>query len=109
MWIVATQYIGMKVALLRPNRSLVLCGTMRKSLPTMRFCVDLAFTYSAKVEPGNIARARKTNKTAEIPNLEKMYAIGVVQQRMMPTERRSPEWGVRALKGPTDILDYFFL
>ncbi len=61
---------------------------------------DSAFAASTKVTNGKIVRGRKTNENNGIPESVTMAIIDELLQKIMPSERQSAEWGVRALKGP---------
>eukprot|EP00171_Calliarthron_tuberculosum_P005428 IDg5428t1 len=61
---------------------------------------DSAFASSMRVGGGKIVRARKQNETVDIPESPELAAVDLVLQRVLPSERQSAEWGIRALKGP---------
>lgn len=53
---------------------------------------------------GKIVKGRKNNELCDV--LQDMYlgALDIIMERIMPSERQSAEWGVRAIKGPFGIL-----
>lgn len=55
--------------------------------------------YSSKLEVhGKVAQVRKSSETFGILDLEEMYAMNLVLQRVSPNKRQRAEWSVRALK-----------
>lgn len=63
---------------------------------------DSAFTASKEVE-GKIVRGRKVNERCDVMS-EEMAAIDIILQRVLPSERQSAEWGIRAFKAPFGLL-----
>lgn len=61
---------------------------------------DSAFTNDTRLTKGKVIRGRKTNELQGIPNSIELAAVDTILQRIMPSERQSAEWGVRAIKGP---------
>ena len=61
---------------------------------------DSAFVNNTTATNGKVLRGRKSNETREIPESAALAAVDALLQRIMPSERQSAEWGVRALKGP---------
>ena len=61
---------------------------------------DSAFVNNTNTTHGKVLRGRKTNETNNTPESAALAAVDVILQRVMPSERQSAEWGVRALKGP---------
>ena len=61
---------------------------------------DSAFINDARITKGKIIRSPKANETQNIPESTELYAVDLILQRVMPSERQSAEWGIRALKGP---------
>ena len=61
---------------------------------------DSAFIKDTRVTNGKIIRSRKANETQDIPESAELCAVDMILQRIMPGERQSAEWGIRALKGP---------
>lgn len=49
---------------------------------------------------GKIKMAGKTKETNDITASQELGAMDLILQRIMPRERKSAEWGVRAIKGP---------
>lgn len=66
----------------------------------MAILCDSAFMAATAKTGGKIIRARKVTERSEIPCSELMSAIDDILQSVMPSERQSAEWGVRALKAP---------
>ena len=65
---------------------------------------DSAFVNNTSVTNGKVLRGRKTNKTWDIPESAALAAVDIILQTVMPSERQSAEWGVRALKAPFQLL-----
>lgn len=63
---------------------------------------DSAFV--TRTTGGKVVRARKNNETGEIPTDAVLAAVDIIMQRVMPSERQSAEWGIRAMKAPFGIL-----
>lgn len=61
---------------------------------------DSAFVNNTQTTHGKVIRGRKTNETSDIPESAALAAVDIIMQRVMPSERQSAEWGVRAIKGP---------
>ena len=61
---------------------------------------DSAFVNNTSTTNGKVLRGRKTNEVNDIPESAALAAVDLIMQRIMPSERQSAEWGVRALKGP---------
>lgn len=53
---------------------------------------------------GKIVRSRKHTEKGDIPQSTALAAVDCLLQRVMPSERQSAEWGIRALKAPFGIL-----
>lgn len=71
----------------------------RMTPPGFAILGDSAFAVERKVSDGKIVRSRKSNERAFIPESLELAAIDTILQRVMPSERQSAEWGVRAIKG----------
>lgn len=65
------------------------------------FC-DSAFKLHVKKTIGKAVRACKTNKTANITEIFELQAVDLEHQRVYPSENQSAEWGVQALKVPSE-------
>jgi len=61
---------------------------------------DSAFVNNTSTTKGKVLRARKSNEASSIMESAELYAIDIILQRVMPSERQSAEWGVRAIKAP---------
>ncbi len=61
---------------------------------------DSAFINTTSTTGGKVVRGRKSNETNDVPESPESFAIDIILQRVMPSERQSAEWGVRARKGP---------
>ena len=61
---------------------------------------DSAFVNDTRVNKGKVIRARKSNEIWDIPQSAVLAAVDTILQKVMPSERQSAEWGVRAVKGP---------
>lgn len=61
---------------------------------------DSAFVAKARVSHGKIIRGRKSTETEDVPVSELLARVDAVLQRVMPSERQSAEWGIRAMKAP---------
>lgn len=68
--------------------------------PGMAILGDSAFVNNVRITNGKIVRGRKANETSDIPNSACLAAVDLILQRVMPSERQSAEWGVRAVKAP---------
>ena len=68
--------------------------------PGMAILGDSAFVNNTSVTNGKIVRGRKANETSDIPVSAELGAVDIILQRIMPSERQSAEWGVRAIKAP---------
>lgn len=51
-----------------------------------------------------VVRSRKTDKSRDIPKDAVLFAVDLIMQRVMPSERMLAESGLRALKGPFGVL-----
>jgi len=49
---------------------------------------------------GKTLRSRKTNEKHDIPESAALCAVDIILQRVLPSERQSAEWGIRAIKAP---------
>lgn len=61
-----------------------------------------AFTHVSSVLQGKIVRARKANelgKSSNVPQTQYLAAIEILFEKAMSSERKSADWGVRAMKG----------
>ncbi|KAI0565152.1 DDE superfamily endonuclease [Gracilaria domingensis] len=61
---------------------------------------DTAFVDDIEITKGKILRPRKTDEKAPELKSATLYAVDLVLQRIIPSERQAAEWGVRCLKGP---------
>ena len=68
--------------------------------PGMAILGDSAFFNTTKATNGKLLRGRKSNEVNDIPKSAALAAVDLLLQRAMPSERRSAEWDVRAMKGP---------
>jgi len=68
--------------------------------PGMAILGDSAFVTNTKATNGKIVRSRKTNEVSNIPESAPLAAVDLLQQRIMPSERQSGEWSIRAIKAP---------
>ena len=68
--------------------------------PGMAILGDSAFVNNTRITNGKIVRGRKSNETADIPESAALAAVDIILERIMPSERQSAEWGVRAIKAP---------
>lgn len=73
--------------------------------PDMAILGDSAFVNNTRVTNGKILRARKSGKTNDIPESPELAAVDLILQRVVPSERQSAEWGVRAIKAPLGRLN----
>lgn len=71
-----------------------------KTPPSHVIIGDSAFINNTRSTNGKIICARRTNETSGIPESQELAAIDLILQHIMPTERQSAKWGIRALKGP---------
>lgn len=65
---------------------------------------DSAFVSETRVVQGKIVRGRKSSETRKNPESVEMAAVDFLIQGILPSERQSAEWGVRALKAPFGCL-----
>ena len=61
---------------------------------------DSAFVNNTSTTNGKVLHGRKSNETRDIPHSAYLSAVDIILQRVMPSERQSAEWGVRAIKAP---------
>lgn len=61
---------------------------------------DSAFVVKSRVIHGKIIRARKSTETVDTPTSSLLASVDAILQRVMPSERQSAEWGIRAVKAP---------
>lgn len=61
---------------------------------------DSAFVARTRVVHGKIIRGRKSTETEDVPASSMLAAVDAILQRVMPSERQSAEWGIRAFKAP---------
>lgn len=71
-----------------------------KSPPGFEILGECAFFISLRMTPGNIVRLRNSNETEGILRYALLSAVDIVLQRVIPSERQSAEWVIRALKVP---------
>lgn len=64
---------------------------------TLRNC---ALVNSYILTNGKVIRSRKMNEMWDVQQGTDLSTIDLIMQQVMSSERKSPEWGVRALKGP---------
>lgn len=61
---------------------------------------DSTFIAHARIVHGKTIRARKSTETEDTPVSSMLTAVDAVLKRVIPSERQSTEWGIRALKAP---------
>lgn len=72
-----------------------------KTPDEMALLADSAFT-TLNTE-GKVVRTRKSNENSGIPSDTHMVEVDLKFQSIMPSERQSDEWCIRAMKGPLGI------
>ena len=65
---------------------------------------DSAFIANNNAINGKIVRARKVGETQGLAESEVLSRLDITLQGVMPSERQSAEWGIRAIKGTFDRL-----
>lgn len=61
---------------------------------------DTAFVNDPRKTRGRLIRSRRVNETNDIPAAAAVAAVDILQQREMPSERQSAEWGIHGVKQP---------
>lgn len=61
---------------------------------------DSELVVENRVTGGKRMRAKKRNETMGIPESEQMAEIDIILQCLMPSERRTAEWEIGAVKSP---------
>lgn len=54
----------------------------------------------SKVAGENIFRGRNRKEAREIKDIDKMAAIDIITQRILPNELKSTEWGIKEIRDP---------
>ena len=68
--------------------------------PGMAILGDSAFVKNSRVTNGKIVRGQKANEVSDNPESSALAAVDIILLRVMPSERQSAEWGLRAIKAP---------
>lgn len=67
--------------------------------PNCEIMGDSDFVCKMRASGGKVVRARKFNKTGDLPTSAALTAIDLIMQRVLPSEQQSAERGFRSLKG----------